>query len=761
MMRHADPSETQIVRRRVAPLLREWLLVLTMMSVALLLLITSGALARLDQAIYDLTVRWSAPPAPESVLIVTIDDASLESLGPWPWDAARHAQAIDRLVAAGAQAISYAVTLERGSSDAPLVAAIRRARSQGVRVAMPVRIRVPGPDGKAYLAEPPPAGAIPGHNLIRTDGDGVVRQVDMIIDGSARWPHLAVAVTGAESGKDAALVGVPPFRARDGNDRLRAEAERLIGFRGPPGQFRSLPIMAVLAGEAPRQMIAGRTVLVGITAGGLSDRFATAVSGRAGGMSAVEIQASVVADLLQGRRLERAGTARSLTLALVMLWLVMVGMLILRPGLAGVFGIALLILVLMSAAAGLIAIGRWVGPGGAVVALLMAPPLWAWRRLAVVNDWMTRELTALGDLGLPKRLSRAPTDPVTRATEMLAATIDRVSELRRLADAALRGLPDATVLVGNTGQVVASNGAAEALFGADPSLESIDAAFAGAGLPAFGSAALAAADSPWRGEFRARDGSVREIRYTPWRNAGGAAMGWIVRFADISALRKAEAAREEALQLLTHDMRAPQASILALVDRAEGMPGETANRLRQLARRTIGLADGYLHLARAEAGNYAMGDVDLAAIATEAVDEMWPQAQAMGVRIDGLGLDDEALMWGNHSLLMRAIVNLISNALKHAPRGSTITVRLRGDRSDWRLDVEDRGPGVPAMLQVQLFGRFRTGGEGGGVGLGLAFVRSVAEGHGGLARCQSVPGDGATFTLWLPGIAAGRVMAAE
>jgi signal transduction histidine kinase len=753
-----DRKEKQILRVRVAPLLREWLLVLSILSVSVAALSISGSLSRFDQALYDLTLRWSAPPAPDRVLIVAVDDASLESIGPWPWRAEEHARAIDALVAAGAAAIGYGVTFERDRDDPALRAALRRAAAKGVRVVMPVRIRVPGPNGKPYMTELPPDGALAGHHLVRTDGDGVVRRVDLAIDAGARWPHTAALLAGP--GGDVALATLPPFEPEGSQGKVQRHGERLIGFRGPPGSIRSLPMMAVLAGDAPRELIVGRTVMVGVTATDYGERFSTAVSGREGAMSGVEIDASVVADLLQGRRLERTSPERSLTLALVMLWLVMVGMLVMRPGAAGVFGIMLMILVMTSAAAALIAIGRWVEPAGAIVALLAAPPLWAWRRLVVVNDWMTKELTALGDLGLPKRLSRAPSDPVTRTTEMLAATIERVDELRRLADAALRGLPDATVLVSNTGEIVAANGAAEALFGADPTPRAVDAAFSHAGLPAFGATALAAPEPAWRGEFRASDGSIRDVRFTPWRNNSGEALGWIARFADVSALRKAEAAREEALQLLTHDMRAPQASILALVDRADGLPPDTADRLRQLARRTIGLADGYLHLARAEAGNYALCEVDLAAIATEAVDEMWPQAQALGVRLDGLGIDEEALMWGNHGLLMRAIVNLISNALKHAPRGSIVTVRLRGDRSDWRLDVEDQGPGIAAEIQSQLFGRFRTGGEAGGVGLGLAFVRSVAEGHGGLARCQSVPGEGATFTLWLPGLESGRMAVA-
>ena len=175
-------------------------------------------------------------------------------------------------------------------------------------------------------------------------------------------------------------------------------------------------------------------------------------------------------------------------------------------------------------------------------------------------------------------------------------------------------------------------------------------------------------------------------------------MGWIVRFADISALRRAEQAREEALQLLTHDMRAPQATILALLDQHRsakaGLDPDLADRLRHLATRTIALADGYLQLARADAGGYAMTEVDLAAIVTEAVDELWPQSQAKGITLAGEGLDDEALLMGDYQLLLRAAVNLIGNAVKFAPKGSAVVVRVANLGTQWELAVTDSGPGL-------------------------------------------------------------------
>lgn len=735
---------------RVAPLLREWLLVLTLLSFAIMTLSVTGALKRLDQAIYDVTLQATAPPPPDNVLIVAIDESSLAQIGPWPWSGERHAEAIDALARLGARAIAYDVNVDGGAGSG-MRPALDRARARGVKVSMPARFRVPGANGRGYDVQGAPQGSVRSHSVIRLDDDGVVRRMDAALDGERRWPNLAAAVAGKPG--EFALAGLPAFEKGKNGGPLIRQGERLVGFRGPPGSFRSVPISAVMAGEVPRELIKGRTVLVGLTVPGLGSEYSTATSGSGGAaMSGVEIQASFAADLMQGRILRTAGPNRSLGLALLMLWTVMVAMLILRPGVAGVFGIALMILLLLLSAAALLATGNWAEPAAGVVALLVGPPIWAWRRLVVVNDWMTRELDALGDLGLPPRKeSRLASDPVTQTTERLAATIDRVQELRRLADAALRGLPDATLLVSSSGEIVAANGASEALFGHEVKPKSVDAAFAGNDLPPFGTKVLAKAGGKWHGEFMATDGTAREVRYTPWRDADDAPLGWIVRFADISALRKAEAAREEALQLLTHDMRAPQASILALVDRSSDMPTETADRLRHLARRTISLADGYLQLARADAGGYPMDEVDLGAIATEAVDELWPIATARNIRIKGERLDREALSWGNSSLLLRAVINLVGNAVKHTPNGGEVIVRLKADVKDWRLDVIDKGPGVPVEVQAQLFNRFRTSGDMGGVGLGLAFVKSVADGHSGLVRCHSVPGEGARFSLFLTG----------
>jgi two-component system OmpR family sensor kinase len=103
-------------------------------------------------------------------------------------------------------------------------------------------------------------------------------------------------------------------------------------------------------------------------------------------------------------------------------------------------------------------------------------------------------------------------------------------------------------------------------------------------------------------------------------------------------------------------------------------------------------------------------------------------------------------------LLRRAIRNLLENARRYG--AGTIELRLESDERWARVRVDDRGPGVPPSLRERIFEPFyRLPGASereGGVGLGLALVKSIAERHGGSARCEERPGGGASFVIELP-----------
>ena len=205
----------------------------------------------------------------------------------------------------------------------------------------------------------------------------------------------------------------------------------------------------------------------------------------------------------------------------------------------------------------------------------------------------------------------------------------------------------------------------------------------------------------------------------------------------------------------SHELRTPLTSILAnleiLEDQLSGEQEEIAASALRSSRRMRRLVADLLLLARADAGRQApRRPVDLAALATEAVAEVSPLASPGQVSVDA---PDPVVVSGAADDLHRLLLNLIENALIHTPRGTPVTVAVRGGGGTAAVEVADRGPGVAAEMRGRVFHRFSRGsGDAGaaGSGLGLAIVRAVAEGHGGSVELADAPGGGALFRVRLP-----------
>ena len=134
------------------------------------------------------------------------------------------------------------------------------------------------------------------------------------------------------------------------------------------------------------------------------------------------------------------------------------------------------------------------------------------------------------------------------------------------------------------------------------------------------------------------------------------------------------------------------------------------------------------------------------------------RSHARGIRIDvdtRAAEEEEAIVRGDFSLLRRAVINLLTNAIKYGAANSTVSVSLSAEGPDWVIRVSDQGTGIPADALPKLFKRFsRIVDEGRdkptGVGLGLLIVKTVAERHGGNVTVESQAGQGSTFELRLP-----------
>jgi CHASE2 domain-containing sensor protein/signal transduction histidine kinase len=758
-------------------MLLEWWGVLAVATLAIFAISFLSPPVRADNLFYDLVLRMNPPPASQRVLIVAIDNQSQTQIGRWPWSREIHARLIDRLGEAGAEAVGYDVLFPEKAdpaADDALAAALRR----NGQVVLASHIEVPGPDGAPALRVPPApvlaaAARATGHVTTRPDRDGVVRGIDLLSDEMGlRDRHMSEQVAALVQGDRAALDGPRPERQA----ALYARARNLIPFAGPSGTYSQLSFVDVLEGRVPAEMIKGRVVLVGATAAGMGDRFSTPMSGTLETMAGVELHANYVDSLLSDRMIRPVPPVAWLLFSLLPVWGLMMSLLFLGPRINLWLGIVLGVGVFFVTLVALAFFRVWLPPAMALIAVGLIYPLWGWRRLDLASRYMVAELRDLRSEPdvLPRQRVDVQGDPVEKQIVLMHEAIRDVRDLRRFVAQSLDSLPDAAVVTDLDGQVMIANDAADALFAGRlpgallgrPLVELFGALDFDPRLPDPRAvellAAMRAQTLPPDGGYETRltDGTSLEIRVAFFTDSERRPLGWISRFADITQLRASERQREDALRLLTHDMRAPQASILAVLE-SEGakVPPELARRLERYAHQTLSLADDFVHLARAESGRFVVEGFNLSEAVLDAVDDLWPLADAKRIRIVSDVPEEEAWVTGDRALLTRAMANLLGNAIKYSDERTRVQARVRVTETRVVCEIADEGRGIAAEDLGKLFEPFRrlappegapAAAAAPGAGLGLAFVKAVVERHRGEVTVTSEEGEGSVFGFQLP-----------
>jgi signal transduction histidine kinase len=211
----------------------------------------------------------------------------------------------------------------------------------------------------------------------------------------------------------------------------------------------------------------------------------------------------------------------------------------------------------------------------------------------------------------------------------------------------------------------------------------------------------------------------------------------------------------------SHELRNPLAIIqtnldVALDDERASLAerSRATDAIRRATNRMSRLVDDLLVLARQEGAEQARAVTNLCTLVEEVCEEFVARADEAGVDVTVACIPAEANV--DPDAIRRAVANLVDNAIRFSPRGSTVTVSA-GSHGAWRwAAVTDEGPGVPEEHHEAVFERFwradpaRSRAEG-GTGLGLAIVKETVEAHGGRVSLFSTPGSGATFVVWLPG----------
>lgn len=384
-----------------------------------------------------------------------------------------------------------------------------------------------------------------------------------------------------------------------------------------------------------------------------------------------------------------------------------------------------------------------------------------------LHDWLDAMVRRAHQ---PRQLQRGTYEAVESYLEQVAEEEMRQLALTRFFNASLEQLREGVVLCDACGSVLFANrGALQWLQLESQQLEGLHVLDIARGLswPAkLGSWADLVARALQEGELslecRREDGADMLLEVSSVNTGGQPGRILIVTLKDISDVKQALRTRAEMLDFLSHDLRSPMISLLALAEKMRQSPEGEALKgflddIDRYAGKNLNIAEQFLQLVRVEAlDRIDMDALDMLPVVESAIDQVRPQAQAARVALR-FHYDPRANVWvnGNHELLERLMVNLLANAIKYSHADTSVDVNLFAEDGWVCCDVRDRGQGIAPELIDHIFegytrSKAHATGKIRGAGLGLRFVRLVSERHGGEVRVESRPDEGSRFTLRLP-----------
>jgi two-component system, OmpR family, phosphate regulon sensor histidine kinase PhoR len=242
----------------------------------------------------------------------------------------------------------------------------------------------------------------------------------------------------------------------------------------------------------------------------------------------------------------------------------------------------------------------------------------------------------------------------------------------------------------------------------------------------------------------------------------------LMTFHDLTPLRRVEEMRADFVANASHELRTPLAALSGFIETLQGSARDDAKArerflpiMQEQARRMARLIDDLLSLSRIELNAHRRPDtpVDLVPIVRQVADGLQTLARDRGVTVH-IDAANAMRVPGDRDELVRVFENLVENALKYGAAGKRVDIGFSEGESpegeqEARISVRDYGPGIAPEHVPRLTERFyrvdvRESRAQGGTGLGLALVKHILNRHHGRLLIESMPGAGATFTIYLP-----------
>jgi PAS domain S-box-containing protein len=261
--------------------------------------------------------------------------------------------------------------------------------------------------------------------------------------------------------------------------------------------------------------------------------------------------------------------------------------------------------------------------------------------------------------------------------------------------------------------------------------------------------------------LRRKDGELIDVIWTGHWSARERGFFCIVH--DVSQQKQLERLKAEFIAMVTHDIRAPLATVEGVLSLMEqGVLGEMSEKGKKIAQgtrrecgRLLRLLNDMLQLEKIEAGSFDLecSEIDLSTVAADTVESAHSFAEAQGVKFE-LSCAPAAC-WGDEIRISQVLLNLLTNAIKYTPEKSAVSVIVEKRPGSAYIAVRDYGRGIPAEKLEKIFDKFEQvssadAREKQGTGLGLAICKAIISQHGGEIGVESQIGKGSTFWFSIP-----------
>lgn len=767
----------------------------------------------------------------KDIVIITIDDGSLEKLGAWPWPRSIHAQLLKQLLKTQPKNIAINILFSEPSSDTSqdqeLESALLALKNANIPVYLPVSstgiFDTSSINKDLQLNQPIPqlASSVEGlgHTLIHLDEDGKVRKT-YLWEGntsSPLWPSLALQMSRVEKNKHfegqihlnkrlQQIENLYPPELMKKYPQWSLQAPMYLPFSKNENHLTKYSYAKILNNEIALEELNGKHIFIGATAVGIGDQYPTPLDGNYSLMPGIEIHATALDGLLNDKLIQKVNPNLILITAFIILFVWSSLLWFLTPTKS------IKILIIFIASILLINyILHWFFLYDwpitlSLISIIIPYILWNWRRFSfLILQLNKRAQTLFINKNKTEDKLSVNAENTQDGWQSILQSLDiglKVQHNRKMFLAnTIQAMPEAVFLTDTKGVILLSNERAKVLTKQDIILggfatQLLDIYYDKNKVNSWSDLIKIAIEKNGI-EIDLQPSQVKDYKTLLLRAHSAQfintaleqpnqhivdsnnVVGWIVTMVDITWQKKLQQQRDQALQLLSHDFRAPQSALLHLVLTQEKQLQEirnkelianenilsalkTSDQMRVQINTTLKLADDFVWLLRAQSDEYAQQEVNLEILLQQVSDRAWPLAHAKNIqiKIDLLELNDNlCYLMAEANLLERALFNLVENSIKYSFNNTKIIIKVQINnqllnvKQPFKISIIDQGKGIPKSDIPYLFQKYTRFHQADlstkGHGLGLAFVYNVIKQHGGFIDCLSEENQGTKFIISL------------